>query len=94
MSQVDTGFEADTVDEMDVLMSQIDTEKMQPQYANALDEMDVLMCEIGTEKIQQDDNDIPGEILEGYVEAVSEINDEMVYQVQQEEDVEHDHDIP
>ena len=38
----------------------------------------------------KNDNDIPGEILEGYVEAVLEINDEIVYQVQQEEDVEHD----
>lgn len=50
--------------------------------------MDVLMFQIDTEKMQEGDMDIPREILQEYAEAVLEINDEMVHQVQQEEDVE------
>lgn len=77
------------MDEMDMVISQIDTEKLhlldiQPN-GEAFDEMDTIISQIDTEQLQENLQDMPQELLNEFGDAVAEIDDEMVEQVQNEE---------
>ena len=86
-------------DEMDIVMSQIDTRIFEnisatggsEQHDKAIvkemlgdDAIDEVMSQINTEVIYQS---IPEELIEKYEEAMNEIDDEIVEEMQQEPDV-------
>lgn len=83
-------------DEMDVIISQIDigsmhrgTDPSDMQPADiTLDGMDVIISQMDTDKLQQSGvEDMPQELSEQYGEAMAEINDEIVNQMQNEDDM-------
>lgn len=87
----EASFATAETDEMDEIMSQIDTKAMQ-QHEDSMDEMDLAMSQIDTDQLQPeiDDSDVPQDLSDEYDAAISTISEEIVNQVQQEDDVEHE----
>ncbi|XP_037033165.1 uncharacterized protein LOC119083979 [Bradysia coprophila] len=85
-----TSFAQSESDDMDEIMSQIDTEAMEQDQR--MDEMDLIISQIDTEELQQEIDDISDsqEIIDEYTAALSEISEEVVNEMGQEDDIEHD----
>lgn len=82
----------------DDLISQIDTNYLFKEQAegkedelNGFDEIDTAKSQINTEQLQQD-TEFPIELMERYNETATELNQEIVDQLEQEDD--EDHDMP
>lgn len=110
MSQLDINVfvvnDADDVDEVDEIMSQIDMEslyepKQKVDTDEGADEMDEIMAQIDMESLYEpeenvdvDEDGVPQELLDGYEHAMQGIEDDLIIQMEGEEDVEVEPEIP
>ncbi|KAG4076030.1 hypothetical protein HA402_014029 [Bradysia odoriphaga] len=91
---VQGSFATSETDDMDEIMSQIDTEAVQ-QNEQSMDEMDLIISQIDTEELQLDDGMSDShEIIDEYTAVLSEISEDVVNEMEQEDDDDIEHEIP